>query len=187
MPFVNSISMRLCSLSASAFFLLFSSSRSCCRKRSSSSCCCNSSFLRRSCISSRSWSNSNCCFSSRCAASFLALRFLSSFLSVCCLLGDRELAILAFSLLCVPECLREISKFSSTFSIALISVSITVSFVSLSTADVDDTNDDRFPQSLLPVLLDQVSIVTPNIAEIHKLSGAIFLIYRSDRFCVIFI
>ena len=158
--FVNSISMRFCYSSASAFFLSFLISRSCCRKRSSSSCCCNfrrnscsrcccscyfcirnSSCWRQSSLSSRSFSISNCRSRSCCSASFLVLMFWSSISSICRLLDDRKLAILGFFLLsCVAECLDETSTFFSGFSIAPIFVLITVLFESLLPADVDETN-----------------------------------------------
>ena len=99
-----------------------------------SGCCCsccnrNSSCWRRSTISSRSFSNSNCRSRSCCSVSFLALRFSSSISSICRLLDDRELAILGcFLLPCVAECLEDTSTFPSAFSIAQFPVSITVSF-----------------------------------------------------------
>ena len=127
LPFVNSTSMRVCSLSAPAFFFSFSSSRSCYRKHSSSSCCCNlgrnscscCSFRRRSSISFRSCSNSNCCSRSHCSVFFLALKISSSISSIRRLLEDREWAILvSFLLPCVVECLEETWTFSSAFFIA---------------------------------------------------------------------
>ena len=133
----------------------------CIFRRNSCSCCCNScsrwccscckrnfSCWRRSSISSRSCSNSNCRSHSRCSVSFWALRFSSSNSSICRLLDDRKLAILGcFLLPCVAECLQLTWTFSSAFSIAQFSVSVTVSFGSLSAADVDETNDVWFPPS----------------------------------------
>ena len=109
LPFVSSISMRLCSSLASAFFLSFSRARLCCRRRSLSSCCCknNSSCQRRSYSSLRSCSFSNCRSRSCFSASF-TLRFLSSISSICRLLGDWEMPILVFFRLPrAAECLNE--------------------------------------------------------------------------------
>ena len=121
----------------------------CCKRNSCSRCCCsscccnrNSSCWRQSSTSSRSCSNSNCRPRNRCTISFLALRFSCSISSICRLLDDRELAMLdCFLPPCAAECLEETSTSSSAFSNPPFAVSITVSFGSLSTAAVDDTND----------------------------------------------
>ena len=87
---------------------------------------------------------------------------------------------------CNPDALE--LPFVSSMSMRLCSLSASAFFLSFS------SSRSCCRKNALTVLLDKVSIVTPNNAEIYKLSGAIFLLYLVifmvcllNRFCVDFI